>query len=213
MGRPRVPLLSHDSIVQAALSVGGDNGQFTLRDVAAKLGVKQASLYNHIGSKAELVDLMRAHVHEDMAVRLDVSSDWREAITAVAHAHRQILIDHPWLIPDLAESPAALGAAITTVENLATVLARAGFRSEDISAIIGAVDIVIIGASLDWFAPAVLFPRSVIEGSTDLARAIASAPRDVNRADAHFVFALTLLLDSLETRLNETPVTKSVLPS
>lgn len=201
MARPRVPLLSREVIVAAALEVGGRSGEFTLRDLAASLSVKQASLYNHIQSKAELVDLMRESIHEDMAVKVDTNATWQDAIRLVAEAHRGLLIDHPWLIPQLATSPATVGAAVSAVENLATVLSKAGFEPRDVSSIIGAVDIVIIGASIDWFAPAVLFPPQVIEGTTDLAHAIQAMPPSHNRADDHFRYTVTLLIEALEHRL------------
>jgi AcrR family transcriptional regulator len=202
MGRPRIPTLSPDIIVNAALEVGGSTGQFTLRQIAQSLGVKQASLYNHVAGKAELIALMRDRIHEEMAVKLDVNAQWTDAVRLVANAHRQLLIGHPWLIPELAEAPAALGAAITTVENLATVLSRAGFEPVETRSIIGALDVIIIGASIDWFAPPELFPPDVLAGSTDLARAIRAAPRDDNRADAIFEYTLELFVEGLELRLS-----------
>jgi len=145
---------------------------------------------------------MRDSIHEDMAVKVDVNGEWKETLRIVAHAHRSLLIAHPWLIPELAESPAALGAAITTVENMATVLRKAGFAPVDIRSIIGAIDVIIIGASIDWFAPPELFPPEVIDRSTDLAIAIRATPRHEHRADAVFNFTIASLIDSLERRLS-----------
>lgn len=212
MGRPSSPKLSQAAIVDAAIELGGTTGQFTLLQLARKLGVKQASLYNHVSGKPELIGLMRDRIHEDMAVKLDVGADWRDAVRIVAQAHRALLIAHPWLIADLAEAPAALGAAITTVENLATVLSRAGFGPHETRSIIGMIDIIIIGASIDWFAPAELFPAAVIEGSTALARAVRSAPADQDRAEAVFVYTLDLIVESLALRL-QGPTKPSIAPS
>jgi AcrR family transcriptional regulator len=201
VSRPSQPKLSRELIVDAAIELGGKTGQFTLQQIAEMLDVKQASLYNHVSGKSELISHMRDRIHEDMAVKLDVNADWTDAIRIVAEAHRALLIAHPWLITDLAEAPAALGAAITTVENLATVLTRAGFSPDDTRGILGTVDILIIGASIDWFAPRELYPQSVLEGSNDLARAVRSMPKGENRADSVFQYAVDLLIDALQQRL------------
>jgi AcrR family transcriptional regulator len=201
MARPPTPILSTEIIVSAAIATGGRSGQFTMREIAQQLGVKQASLYNHIGSKSELVGLMRDRIHEKMAVKVDVNGNWKDTIRLIADAHRTLLIDHPWLITELAKTPAALGAAITSIENLATVLRRAGFTSLSVRSIIGSLDLLVIGASIDWFAPAELFPAFVIHGSTDLAQAMGAEPKDTNRADAVYRDTLDLLVEALEQRL------------
>ncbi|NUU20624.1 MAG: helix-turn-helix transcriptional regulator, partial [Streptomycetaceae bacterium] len=58
MGRPRQPLLSRDRIVAAALAIVDDEGldAVSTRRLAAELGVSGPALYNHFGTKDELID-------------------------------------------------------------------------------------------------------------------------------------------------------------
>ena len=60
MGRPPHPLLSRDRIVSTALALADSAGleAVSTRRLAAELGVAGPSLYNHVGTKEELLDDM-----------------------------------------------------------------------------------------------------------------------------------------------------------
>ena len=49
----------------AALRQVDRTGEFTIAQVADALGVRPSSLYNHLGSKAEIVEGMRLHVFRE----------------------------------------------------------------------------------------------------------------------------------------------------
>ena len=51
MGRPRTPLLSADRIADAALELVNTTGGFTMPALAARLGVRPSSLYNHVAGR------------------------------------------------------------------------------------------------------------------------------------------------------------------
>ncbi|MER7009646.1 TetR/AcrR family transcriptional regulator C-terminal domain-containing protein [Dactylosporangium sp. NPDC000555] len=201
MPRPTIPKLSLDAIVDAAIDLAGESGSFTMAELAAKLEVRQSSLYNHVAGRDAVVELIRQRAHEEMAVRVDTLAAWQDVVRDVARAQRDALARHPWLIKLLATSPAEPGAAASGVENLATVLSRAGFADQDVLQIIAAIDIIVIGGSLDLLSPERLFPRSVTDGTKELARAVQAAPRDAPRAEVAFAFTLDLFIDALEGRL------------
>ncbi|MCG6492904.1 TetR/AcrR family transcriptional regulator C-terminal domain-containing protein [Kitasatospora sp. A2-31] len=68
MGRPSRPLLSRESIARAALDTVDEQGAdgLTMRAVADRLGVKAASLYNHVSGKDELIDALAELVNAEI---------------------------------------------------------------------------------------------------------------------------------------------------
>ncbi|MEU8307200.1 TetR/AcrR family transcriptional regulator C-terminal domain-containing protein [Actinomadura sp. NPDC048955] len=204
MARPRKPLLSRDGIVDAALALASETGGFTVPELARRLGVRPSSLYNHVRGRAEIIELIRRRLHEEMAVRVDVSGDWADVVRNVAAAQRAVLARHPWVIMLLATSPAGLDSAITTVENLATILSRAGFADRDVAHVIAMIDIVTIGAGLDLVSPEVIYPPEVLAQSTTLARVMSSLPAGASRADDAFDFTIELVIEAMRARLRRT---------
>ena len=201
MARPKDPKLSVDLIVDTALGMAGSTGSFTIPELAKNLGVRPSSLYNHVSGRDEIIELIRRRLHEAMAVRVDVDADWRDTFRRIAVAQRDSLASHPWLIPLLATSPASLDASITTLENFAVVLSRAGFDDANVLHVMATLDILTIGASLDYASPENLYPPEVLAQAPTLARATRSAPSTRKRADAAFGFVLDLVVEGLETRL------------
>ncbi|MEW1724507.1 TetR/AcrR family transcriptional regulator C-terminal domain-containing protein [Streptomyces sp. NPDC093109] len=202
MARPSKPLLSPEIIVGAALEMTAETGGFTVPELAKRLGVRPSSLYNHVSGRAEIIELIRRQMHEAMAVRVDVNADWPDVVRLVASAHRASMARHPWLIPLLATSPADLDTSITTIENVATVLSKAGFTDQDVLMTIAMMDIITIGASLDLVSPQNLYPPEVLAETATLARITRSVPAGTPRADAAFEFTVELVIDALRTRLS-----------
>ncbi|NED79073.1 helix-turn-helix transcriptional regulator, partial [Streptomyces sp. SID11233] len=71
MARPRKPLLSTGRIVEAARALVDAEGLAALstRRLAAELGVSGPSLYNHFGTKDELLDA----VADSVSAQVDLS--------------------------------------------------------------------------------------------------------------------------------------------
>ncbi|MGW3435434.1 TetR/AcrR family transcriptional regulator [Streptomyces melanosporofaciens] len=201
MGRPRKPKLSVDAIADAAIELVDAHGSFTMADLASTLAVTPSSLYNHVSGRDDVIELIRHRMHEQMGVRVDPGAPWQDVVRAVARGQRDALARYPWLTSLLATSAAEPGAAVSSIENFATVLARAGFTDEEVLPIISAVDIAAIGGSLDLASPEDLYPQEVTEGSMDLARAVQAAPRGARRAEVNFSFTLDLIVEALEARL------------
>lgn len=204
MARPSKPRLSPEVIASTALEMASETGGFTVPELAKRLNVRQSSLYNHVTGRAEIIELIRRQLHEAMAVRVDVDAHWPDVVRQVASAHRASMAKHPWLIQLLATSPANLDTSITTVENLATVLCRAGFSDRDVMMTVAMLDIVTIGASLDLVSPEDLYPAEVLAETTTLARIARSVSSDVPRADAAFEFTVDLVIEALHARLRRT---------
>lgn len=118
MGRPPHPLLSRDRIVSTALALADSEGleAVSTRRLAAELGVTGPSLYNHVGTKEELlddlVDTVLARVDTSMFAELSKTNPaWRAALEKWARAYREAIAAHPNIVPALATG---LGRALST---------------------------------------------------------------------------------------------------
>jgi AcrR family transcriptional regulator len=70
----------------------------SIRRVATELGARTMSLYSHIDSKDDLLDLMREQVAAETVVDGALPKGWRAATLAIARRERATALRHPWLI-------------------------------------------------------------------------------------------------------------------
>src|SRR5262245_34273037 len=91
----RVPL-DRDRVVRAALALMEEEGLdgISMRTVAARLGVKAASLYRHVRDKEELLTLMADQLSAEIPHQISAQGDWREAMKEMAHRLRRALQQH-----------------------------------------------------------------------------------------------------------------------
>lgn len=98
--RGRPPTLSLDRIIAAAVEVADELAEtegleaLSMRAIATHLGVGTMSLYRYVPGKSELLDLMLDHVID--VPEQDGEPGWREILTAEAHHHWRLCMDHPW---------------------------------------------------------------------------------------------------------------------
>ncbi|NEE53825.1 helix-turn-helix transcriptional regulator, partial [Streptomyces sp. SID8455] len=62
MGRPRTPLLDRERIGATALELIDEQGEFSVPQVARRLGVQTGSVYHHVDGRAGVVELVRERV-------------------------------------------------------------------------------------------------------------------------------------------------------
>jgi AcrR family transcriptional regulator len=89
---------TREAITLAAIDVAGRDGlaSLTMRRVASELGTSAGSLYRHVTSREELIDLMVDHVGGEYI--LAQSSDrWIDDLVALALQGLEINRRHPWL--------------------------------------------------------------------------------------------------------------------
>lgn len=94
------PGLDVDRIVAAAVALADAEGlaALSMRRVAAELGVAAMTLYTHVPGKGELVDLMLDSVTGELYPDGPAGGPWRDRVTAVARANRDLHARHPWLL-------------------------------------------------------------------------------------------------------------------
>ena len=151
MGRPSEPLLSKDIIVDAAMAIVDESGMpaMTTRAIAKRLGVGQASLYNHISSRDELLDLLNARVLDGVDLTALDHPDWTEAVYRGTLAFLAALQRHPNMMGVLATRPARTDPSLTYYERMHERLRAAGLSAQDSARFLFAIDDYCIGAALN----------------------------------------------------------------
>src|SRR4051794_33014638 len=100
--------LSREAIVAAAIAIADEEGleAVSIRRIATRLETRPMSLYSHIETKGELIDLMMDEVIGETLLPGELPEDWREALRQIAHAMRAAARAHPWSIaPALRRRP------------------------------------------------------------------------------------------------------------
>lgn len=216
-GRPLSPAVTREGICAAALEIAREQGyeSLTMARLARRLGVAPSALYNHIGSKDELLALLQDAVMGEVSVaELEAAARGEapvvEAMRAWARSYRAVFAAHPPLIPVIATLPIA-GAPRTqgVYEAVCAALARTRLRPAEVLARVIALESFIYGSAYDVTAPAEIF--DVAEGRTALpALAAAVEAFQAGRvragrtdganpyADAPFEAGLDLLLADLQ---------------
>ncbi|MFD3488738.1 TetR/AcrR family transcriptional regulator [Streptomyces sp. NPDC058665] len=83
--------------------------KFSMRRLAAELGVTAMSLYWYVDTKDDLLELALDSVYTEIDIRepagagsesgTAAGSDWRDELRALAVSYRALLVRHPWVSP------------------------------------------------------------------------------------------------------------------
>ena len=113
----RAAALSRDEIVRTAIRVADAEGAdaVSMRRIARELNAGTMSLYWHIVSKEELLDLMLDTVQGDRENPAP-SGDWRRDMRDAAAAIRQSLHEHPWMMDFIGGRPPAGPKSLRNLE-------------------------------------------------------------------------------------------------
>lgn len=130
--------LTREMIVQEAAALADEVGlaQLSLSDVAARLGVKSPSLYNHVAGLPELHRLLTIYAGRVLSSEIrkaTVGKSRDDAVMAMAQAHRTFVKRHPGLATASIRAPAgddeeAQSVASTAVELCLDVLSGYGLK-------------------------------------------------------------------------------------
>jgi len=194
------------------LQADGFDG-LTMRRLAEKLGVKAASLYNHVRDKNELLALAADAICAEIPSP-DPALRWREQLEAGGRAIRRVLLSHRDGAKVMAATPPAGPNRLRVIEDLLRVLVVAGFPRGDIADVSFVLSSMVIGFVLDesmgenpargtpaqqrhaarkWFKS---LPKERYPNFVRLADSFADSD-----ADRRFALAMSALLDGLELRL------------
>ncbi|MET8978238.1 TetR/AcrR family transcriptional regulator C-terminal domain-containing protein [Streptomyces sp. NPDC004539] len=126
---PEQPALSRGAIVREAVAMLDAEGveALSMRKLGARLNAGATSLYRHVATKEELMELAADEVFGEISVPAD--GEWRTAVTGAAFSFRATTLRHPWLASVLGQAGLAyLGPNLMSrTESLAALFVRAGF--------------------------------------------------------------------------------------
>lgn len=221
---PTRETLSREQIVQAAMETLDSEGVagLSIRKLAAKLGAGATSLYWHVPTKDDLVDLLIDEIWGEIDVPSPELAGWRNGAMLFAHSLRATVLRHPWL-PEVMYTRPSMGPNALTLGSRGLVLfGAAGFAGSEVDYAMGSVMSYVLGTSSAEVATREMVRKSgqspgewvdgmltqAEEASADHPEMRASVRRrahqDLNTAlTEHFVFGLDALLDGLEARLKK----------
>jgi AcrR family transcriptional regulator len=151
VARPKKTLLSREGIIRAALRVVDEQGPEALstNTIAAELGVKGPSLYNHVSGRAEIIEGLRELLYSTMDLSATELRPWTLACERVARSYRASFAAHPRVVPLLTATPVRSPGVLAAYDKVFEVLREAGFPEEDLLPVVRATEYLVIGSATD----------------------------------------------------------------
>jgi AcrR family transcriptional regulator len=149
---PRVyrasPPLTAARIVSEAVLLLDEEGVagLTMRGLAARLGAGPTTLYWHVRTKDDVLDLALDAIFGDVTVPA-VSPDWAVDVRALLHGWYAVMLRHPWA-PGLLGRPLLGPNVLARTEFLQAALVRGGFADADLAAATHGLANLVIGSAL-----------------------------------------------------------------
>ncbi|WBB52960.1 TetR/AcrR family transcriptional regulator [Verrucosispora sp. WMMD573] len=200
MPRPRQALLSRERIVEAAAALIDAEGldAFSTRRLAAALGVRGPSLYNHFATKDEILDAVADSITGQVDVSFFGEVDWREALRRWGHSYRAALAAHPNIVPHLARGPGRRPAALAMADAVYGGLVAAGWPPARATHIGALMRYFVMGSALSSFAQGfVEDPGLYAEQYPHLSQAHRLAEHQHQVDEGAFTLGLEALIDGL----------------
>ncbi|MFF5978608.1 TetR/AcrR family transcriptional regulator [Streptomyces olindensis] len=192
MGRPRTPLLDRERIATTALDIVDERGDFSVPQVAKRLGAQTGSVYHHVDGRDGIVELLRERVASTIdPATLDLRP-WDAALEAWARSYRAAFAAHPRAIPLLMTSPVRAPRVLEQYERAVTLLLDAGFPPADVMPLLTALENLVLGSALDLAAPETMWELTASAPTPRLAEALSASSE--GRADRAFDVGLAAFL-------------------
>ena len=145
----RAAALSREEIVRAAMNVADAEGPdaINMRRIARELNAGTMSLYWHIRSKEELLDLMIDSIVGEAAAP-EPSGDWRADLRAIACSVRDALHRHRWAVNFMGGRPPMGPKSLRNLERALSVFDGLGVDKATAMNTLMAVNTYVLGAVL-----------------------------------------------------------------
>ncbi|MFI6168312.1 TetR/AcrR family transcriptional regulator C-terminal domain-containing protein [Nocardia sp. NPDC051052] len=131
------PPITRARIIDAAVALLDEEGleRLTMRRLAQRLGTGSTTLYWHLDTKDDVIDLAVDAIFGETPIPKRHSDDWRADITTLLIGWRATLLRHPWTAGLAANRRPLLGPNfLAWMEFLRATLVRAGLADPHISA-------------------------------------------------------------------------------
>jgi AcrR family transcriptional regulator len=216
---PARETLSREQIVQTAMTTLDAEGLagLSIRKLAAKLGAGATSLYWHVPTKDDLIDLLIDEIWGEIDVPDPALAGWRNGALLFGHSLRAAVLRHHWL-PEVMYTRPSIGPNAMTLGSRGLVLfGAAGFTGKDLDYAMGSVMAYTLGTasaevatrevtsksgrSLTEWADEVMHQAEAVADPTMREALNRRVARDIDTTFSEsFSFGLEALLDGLETR-------------
>ncbi len=143
VGRP--PRVTHQAIIAAALEIGLEG--VTLKQIADRLDVAQATLYRHVRNRDELMRLAAFQLMLSRRLPNIEHAHWSELVTRYAESLFDTFLEEPQLISELLRGRLGPHAEIDLLEHFLDAIGVHGFSPEDGVALFHAIGSLTIGAA------------------------------------------------------------------
>ncbi|WP_407560292.1 TetR/AcrR family transcriptional regulator C-terminal domain-containing protein [Streptomyces sp. 184] len=152
------PPLTRARIGTAAVALLDEDGidRLTMRRLADRLAVVAPSLYWHVDTKDDVIDLAVDAIFGEAEPAAGVppggtpagAGDWRDDVAAVLGTWRAVLLRHPWAAAVPARRRPSIGPHfLARMEMLQATLVRAGFTGRDLLAATWALHNHVLGSA------------------------------------------------------------------
>jgi AcrR family transcriptional regulator len=202
VGRRTDLALSRESIARAALAIFDEDGAaaVTTRNIAARLGVRSPSLYNHVTSKDEILDAVTELIDREIDNSPLADPDLHRGLAGFARSYRQAFRRHPEALTVIALRAIETDVALSGYDTTLGALQRAGWSPAAALEVMAALEYIVLGSALIPFTRGFVRPPGDYAGRYPaLARSLADAELDAVD-DRGFELALGLFLDGLIDR-------------
>lgn len=195
--------LKREQLISAALDLVDEEGggALTMRSLAARVDRQVSSLYNHVGSRAELIEAVRARIVEGIDVAAFAAEPWDAALEAWARSYLTAFAAHPNVIPLLATTPIRDRSTLEMYETVVGSLLAGGWPMRDAVAVMRTVEAHVLGSALDIVAPGDLLAQASVPVELVAMRsALDPEHADASGAERAFRLGLEALMLGLRTR-------------
>ena len=204
MARPSTRILTPSKIFRAALERFDEKQEFSIPQLAKRLGVSPSSLYHHVkGGRTEIIEGIRALISQDAHDRGDFppgDGSWQDQTRRWAISYRHAMGLHPMVIPALVGESVDDAPTLEIYEALAQILESAGFQDGLLLDALSLVDLLVLGSAIDAASPEPPWEPSE-QDHPALSRALAVLENS-RRQDSAFALGLDAVIAELERKLN-----------
>jgi AcrR family transcriptional regulator len=195
--------LTRSALVSTAIAIADAEGlgAVSIRRLAAELDARPMSLYTHIASKDDLVDLMVHEAIAEVLVPAPMPEPWREALAEIARHAYASFAAHPWVLEAFSHRPQVGPNVLRHAEQSAAAVAGLGLDARDARTVLEIVDDYALGHALRAInreAPMPALPELDPAEYPHLA-AVAHEVSDQHYEDT-FEIGLDAVLDGIQSR-------------
>ncbi|MET7276603.1 TetR/AcrR family transcriptional regulator C-terminal domain-containing protein [Kribbella sp. NPDC005582] len=144
---PARETLTREQIVRTALEALDAEGLagLSIRKLAAKLGSGATSLYWHVPTKDDLIDLLIDEVWGEIDIPGPELAGWRSGLLLFAHSMRSVILRHPWLPEVMYTRPSQGPNAMTMGTRGLALIDAAGITGRNADFALGTVMSFVLG--------------------------------------------------------------------